>query len=539
MPTASGPVTPFETLRVASQTVTALAGGNDRQVIARAMRIGLWTWPSFVLLDAYMCFVVFPGTAFTPFVLYRIAVQLLLLAIDRASHRPHISVSKLFAWLRFGFAAASFTIALMAIPLGGITSSYMHGISIVALVWAAVVPTSWRRGLPAFLVIGLAFPIVMGITAAVSPQAREAWLTRGALIVFASHYVFVLSTCTLGLILSHLVWSAQQRARNVGSYRLEQLLGKGGMGEVWQGRHHLLARRAAIKLIRPAAIGTSGEGQATLLARFEREAQATALLRSPHTISLYDFGVSDTGAFFYVMELLQGCDLERLVARFGPQTAERVIHVIEQVCESLGEAHAAGLVHRDIKPSNIYLCRMGLEFDFVKVLDFGIAKMQHAGERPDPQLTMHHTTGTPGYMAPETLLGEPDVDRRADIYALGCVAYRLLTGHLVFEAETAMKVLIKHIHDVPLPPSQHTELPVPRELDELILRCLEKDPALRPQDAREVAVLARRCRVQQRWDPDRARAWWESHLPELCDTTFTSTVPVTPGALASPPTSPA
>jgi serine/threonine-protein kinase len=496
------------------------------------MRSGLWTWPSFTALDAYMCFVVYPGTPFTPFVVYRILVELLFVALDRASRRPDVPVERLFTGLRIAFGAASVTIAVMAIPLGGITSSYMHGISIVALVWAAVVPTPWRRGLPTFLLNGLAFPVVMAIAATVSPAARAAWLTPAALIVFVSHYVFVITTSALGLILSHLVWAAQQQARNVGSYRLEQLLGKGGMGEVWQGRHHLLARRAAIKLIRPAAVGTGGEGRATLIARFEREAQATALLRSPHTISLYDFGVSDTGAFFYVMELLQGCDLERLVARFGPQPAERVIHVLEQVCDSLAEAHAGGLVHRDIKPSNIYLCRMGLQYDFVKVLDFGIAKMQYAGDIPDPRLTVHQVTGTPGYMAPETLLGEVDVDRRADIYALGCVAYHLLTGQLVFEADTPMKVLIRHLHDAPMPPSQLTELPVPKELDDLILRCLEKDPGLRPQDALDVAARARRCRVRTQWDGDHARAWWESHLPELCDPALSSNARVAPGAAA-------
>ena len=208
----------------------------------------------------------------------------------------------------------------------------------------------------------------------------------------------------------------------MGSYELEVRLGQGGMGEVWRARHYLLARRAAIKLIRPEALGGDGQARRMAVARFEREAQATASLRSPHTIDLYDFGISDTGAFYYVMELLVGRDLQSLVREFGQQPAERVLYLLDQVCDSLAEAHATGLVHRDIKPSNIYVCREGLHYDFVKVLDFGLAK----DRRPDaPTVTlqaMDRATGTPAYMAPRMILGGHTVDARTDIYSLGCVA---------------------------------------------------------------------------------------------------------------------
>jgi tRNA A-37 threonylcarbamoyl transferase component Bud32 len=502
-------------LRVASEALVTLDAAADKRVVARAIRSGLWIWPSFTALDAYMCFVAFPGAPFRLFVVYRIAIELVLYAAYRASRREAADTRRAFWWLNVSFSSASFTIALMAIHLGGIRSPYMHGISLVALVWAALIPTYWRRGLPTFIQIAISFPVVIGAGAAISSSARAEWITTDALIVFVSNYVFVLSTCLLSVILSHLVWSAQQQARKVGSYELEERLGQGGMGEVWRARHHLLARRAAIKLIRPEALGADHEVRRLALARFEREAQATASLRSPHTIDLFDFGISDTGAFFYVMELLIGRDMQSLVRDFGPQPPERVLYLLDQVCDSLAEAHAARLVHRDIKPSNIYVCREGLHYDFVKVLDFGLAK----DRRPDAvsqTQTMAHATGTPAYMAPEIILGGRNIDARADIYSLGCVAYFLLTGELVFEADTAMKTLMRHLNDAPVPPSERTEVDVPRALDELIVQCLEKDPARRPRDVLAVGARLRACQGAGRWNEQRARAWWETHLPELC-----------------------
>ena len=203
--------------------------------------------------------------------------------------------------------------------------------------------------------------------------------------------------------------------------------------------------------------------------------------------------MTDDGTFYYVMELLAGRDLESLVREFGPVPADRVIYLLRQVCHSLADAHARGLVHRDIKPANIYVCRMGLEYDFVKVLDFGLVKVRQRRAAQTLTATIEHTTGTPAYMAPEIILGEANVDRRADVYALGCVAYYLLTGQLVFEADTPMKMLMQHVQAEPVPPSQRTELKIPRELDELVLACLKKDPNKRPQNAEELLPMAWQC----------------------------------------------
>jgi serine/threonine-protein kinase len=325
-----------------------------------------------------------------------------------------------------------------------------------------------------------------------------------------------------------------REAQQMGSYQLIELLGQGGMGEVWRARHRLLARSAAIKLVRPELMGAHNETDArAILRRFEREAQATAALSSPHTIDLFDYGMTDEGTFYYVMELLVGRDLESLVREFGPLPADRVMFLLRQVCHSLADAHARNLVHRDIKPANIYVCRMGLEYDFVKVLDFGLVKSSDRSMRTPSMMTVEHkTTGTPAYMAPEIILGDVEVDRRADVYALGCVAYFLLTGQLVFEADSTMKMLLQHVNAVPVPPSQRTELRIPRELDDLVLACLEKDPNKRPQNAEELLRLAKQCNTCECWGYDEARVWWQGHLPELTKPLGIGEPPLEPAARA-------
>lgn len=301
-----------------------------------------------------------------------------------------------------------------------------------------------------------------------------------------------------------------ERARQLGSYELVELLGKGGMGEVWRARHEMLARPAAIKLVRPEFLG-DGTQAANLLRRFEREAQATATLTSPHSIELYDFGVTRTGTFYYVMEFLDGLDLESLVQRFGPLLTARVLHFLRQACHSLADAHHHGLIHRDIKPANMYACRMGLEHDFLKILDFGLVKPQRTASAPESNLTDQTlVTGTPATMAPEMVLGR-DVDARADLYSLGCVGYWLLTGQLVFEAKTSMEMLVHHARTVPVPPSQRAELAIPPAVDALVLWCLEKEPARRPASAVALGEHLAALAGAAPWSPEQARQWWDVH----------------------------
>ncbi len=308
------------------------------------------------------------------------------------------------------------------------------------------------------------------------------------------------------------------RARAMGSYELLELIGKGGMGEVWSARHRMLTRVSAIKLIRPdTLILNGGENAQLMLRRFEREARATAALRSPHTVALYDYGTTEDGSFYYAMELLDGLDLESLVRRFGPLSAGRVLWLLSQVAKSLAEAHEMGIVHRDVKPRNIFTCRMGTEYDFAKVLDFGLVKL-NAIENTQTRLTREGvTTGTPAYMPPEVAMGRQDIDGRADLYALGCVGYWLLTGQLVFDADGAMAMVLAHVQEQPVPPSRRTEIEVPKSLDRLILQCLEKDPAARPQSGRRLLDLLAACDDVEPWTQKQAERWWSMHMPQKDD----------------------
>lgn len=302
-----------------------------------------------------------------------------------------------------------------------------------------------------------------------------------------------------------------RRVREFGSYQLVALLGKGGMGEVWRAEHRLLARPAAIKLIRPEKLGgADAEGRHATLRRFEREAQATALLRSSHTIQLYDFGVTDDGTLYYVMELLDGFDLDTLVARFGALPWARAVHLLGQVCDSLAEAHERRLIHRDIKPANIYACRYGRSTDFIKVLDFGLVKVHR--ERLDTTMTdQGQFAGTPTCMAPEQIVPDGVLDARTDIYALGCVAYWLLTGRHVFEAATAVQMLAHHLEARPTPPSDRLGQPIPPRLDAIVLACLEKNPANRPQTVDAFARDLASCGGDDAWTAAVARTWWSEH----------------------------
>jgi serine/threonine-protein kinase len=298
----------------------------------------------------------------------------------------------------------------------------------------------------------------------------------------------------------------------VGSYRLVSPLGAGGMGEIWLARHRFLVRPAAVKLIRHDV--APGAAREQLVRRFEREAHVTAALRSPHTVQLYDFGVNDTGSFYYVMEYLDGLDLHRLVTRFGPQPAERVIALIRQACRSLGEAHERGLVHRDIKPANLFVTRLGTEYDYVKILDFGVVKEQ---SREDATMLSNQgmVQGTPAFMPPEIVMGDTPIDGRADLYSLACSAYWALTAHTVFEAATPAQMLLQHVQARPVPPSMRSELTIPRQLEAILMACLEKDPTSRPASALELDHQLAQVRCEDRWTNERAQEWWKTHAPEI------------------------
>jgi serine/threonine-protein kinase len=321
----------------------------------------------------------------------------------------------------------------------------------------------------------------------------------------------------IAIVAAHVVYGLGKdvaKARRMGSYQLTERLGEGGMGEVWKASHRFLARSAAIKLIRSQETG--GRLGATRLQRFEREVQATANLRSPHTIEVYDYGHASDGTFYYVMELLDGLDLNRLVSEHGALPPGRVIHILRQACHSLGEAHDQGLVHRDIKPANIFLCRQGRDVDVVRVLDFGLVKDEQF-ETGDQNLTVEGSFyGTPAYASPETAQGQlHQIDGRSDLYSLGCVAYWLLAGRPVFEGATPVEILVQHTRTTPEPPSLHAAHAFPEALDRVILDCLEKDQSVRVGSADELDARLQELQVTLPWPKTEAETWWNRYRPAV------------------------
>jgi serine/threonine protein kinase len=378
-----------------------------------------------------------------------------------------------------------------------------------------IVPNTPRRILVSSLLAASAGPAALVLSAALNGVALERpWLY--AAYFLSTNYVCAFFAYPVARVVYRFGKRLKQ-AREIGSYEMLDRIGEGGMGTVWRARHRLLARPAAIKLIRTELLSSSAGIGSDTIRRFEREAQETAKLGSVHTIDVYDYGVTEDGDFYYVMELLNGISLERYVKQFGPMPPGRVVYLLRQACHSLSEAHERGLIHRDIKPANIFMCRLGPDDDFIKVLDFGLVRQfgdRAAGTMPTIE---ELTAGTPAFMAPEIALNDAAIDGRADIYALGCVAYYLLTGQTVFPGDSAIAVMLAHVKDAPLPPGVRATFDVPAALDTLILECLAKDKRSRPQSADVLARRLAECVPAQAWNADSARLWWQSHQPGVME----------------------
>jgi serine/threonine-protein kinase len=440
------------------------------------------------------------------------------------ARRARLSVRSLGTLDAVSFVVACGFLSLMTMNDEGQILQVLLALTVTVMIRAILVPSRPRRTM---VISALAFlPTVVVCIARHNPTA----LLPGFTAAYQKQYMTlntvlwsILGT-TLATIISRVTYGLRQQvaeANELGQYVLEEKIGGGGMGEVWRARHRLLIRPAAIKLIRPQM---SGDAE-LLLRRFEREARATAALKSPHTVQLYDFGATEDGRLYYVMELLDGLDLDTLVRQYGPVPAERVVHLLRQVCSSLQDAHGNGLVHRDIKPANVVVSRAGTTFDFAKVLDFGLVKLDTAGlggsgaaGQSDVKLSSEGSaSGTPAFMAPEVVLGVADTDHRVDLYALGCVAYWMLTGKLIFEGRNAVEVMFHHAHTPPRRPSTRSELPIPAPLEELVMECLDKEPASRPASAEAVSSRLVAVSLESPWTAERAERWWAMHRPLPAD----------------------
>jgi eukaryotic-like serine/threonine-protein kinase len=371
---------------------------------------------------------------------------------------------------------------------------------LLIFVYAMFIPNTWRR---AAAVIGsiAAVPLfVMALDMAFDPRVREVVevfdATTFGLMMVVGAGASVFGNYTINALRSEVF-----AAREFGQYRLRHRIGAGGMGEVYLAEHQLLKRPCAIKLIRP-----SQQADPRALARFEREVRATARLSHWNTVEVFDYGSTEDGTFYYVMEYLPGLSVAELIERHGPLPADRTIHLLDQVCDALGEAHALGLVHRDIKPGNLFAAQRGGVYDVAKLLDFGLAKP--VIETGDLQLTQEGAiTGSPLFMSPEQAMGETDPDARSDIYSLGAVAYYMLAGRPPFEGSKPMQVVLAHARDA-APPLSRWNTNVPEDLEQVIMRCLAKRPEDRYPDADALSEALAACAAAGRWTRARAAEWW-------------------------------
>ena len=371
---------------------------------------------------------------------------------------------------------------------------------LLIVLYGTFIPNTWKRctvvvgilvALPLLLNFAVCWncPIMGGHTWTATFDTSVILAVAAAIAIFGSYKISTLQAEAFA-------------ARRLGQYQLRQKLGSGGMGEVYLGEHTLLRRACAIKLIRP-----DQAGDPTNLARFEREVRAMATLTHWNTVEVYDYGRADDGTFYYVMEYLPGVSLQELVEQHGALPPDRALHFLRQICAGLKEAHAIGLIHRDVKPSNVLVCQRGGVYDVVKLLDFGLVKNVGVKEIPIRETIHGSILGSPQYISPEQAMGKPNIDARTDIYSLGGLAYFLLSGQSPFQHENAMEHLVAHLHD-PVAPLRRLRPEVPEDLEEIVLRCLQKKPDDRYADVASVDHALAACEAAGAWDADQAEQWW-------------------------------
>jgi eukaryotic-like serine/threonine-protein kinase len=384
---------------------------------------------------------------------------------------------------------------------------------------AAVVPTPARWTIRVSG-LGAVPPVVMAAAYHLRPDRYEGPLAVARYTVMALLWCGI--SVAISTVTSRVIYGLRKQvhqARQLGQYTLLEKVGQGGMGEVYRARHALLRRPTAVKLLPPDQAGESG------LKRFEREVQLTASLTHPNTVAVYDYGHTPDGIFYYAMEYLEGVNLDQLVRQDGPQPPGRVIHVLQQVAGALAEAHGVGLIHRDVKPANVILCQRGGMPDVAKIFDFGLVREMNR----EAEITSdERVTGTPLFLSPEALTDPSSIDARADLYAVGAVAYYLLAGQHVFSGRTLVEVLSHHLHSQPVPPSTRLGRDLPADLESVVLSCLAKDPAARPQSAHELAARLAACSCAGSWTTEQARAWWDRHAQVRPATGPAVSTPLTP-----------
>ncbi|MDZ7616084.1 MAG: serine/threonine-protein kinase [Patescibacteria group bacterium] len=423
--------------------------------------------------------------------------------------RCEVSLKQLWVYelIAFGLPTVFFlALQYLSVQRGALAGEFAFPIGswlVMIYTYALFIPNTIRRASIIITLITLA-PIClllsqMAFQPAVGEAAPAADVIANILMLALAGVGSVFGVDTIGSLRREAF-----EAKQLGQYRLKKLIGAGGMGEVYLAEHNLLKRPCVIKLIQ-----AEKAGDPRTLARFQREVQSTARLSHWNTIEIFDYGHTEDGTFYYVMEYLPGMSLMELVERFGPLPPERAIHLLAQTCDALTEAHAMGLIHRDIKPGNIFAAQRGGVYDVAKLLDFGLVKPLTDDEHSIQLTTEGAITGSPLFMSPEQATGDAQPDARSDMYSLGAVGYFLLTGRPPFEGDRPIKVIIAHAHHEVTPPSRHVAA-IPHDLERVVLRCLEKEPSRRYQTAADLAESLRRCAAAGRWTFADAARWWRT-----------------------------
>jgi hypothetical protein len=387
-------------------------------------------------------------------------------------------------------------LSAMCLLSGGLESPYNSYIPLVLVGRAAVLPNRWQDGVVRLGVPALMNPLILGGAAILSSSVAAQWADSGARGTWFFYAMLINGAWLLLVIGGHNVWALRRQvyaSRSIGRYRLEKRIGRGGMGEVWVAYHEQLERNVALKILVPDA-GTDPQ----TIARFEREVMATAELTHPNTVRIYDHGVTEDGLWYYAMELLTGEDLGTLVRKQGPLPPARALYLVRQLARAMAEAHAHGIIHRDIKPENIFITTLGGEVDFVKVLDFGIAKFDRADS--GNLTTTGFVAGTPAYVAPEITTGGP-ADARTDVYGIGGTLYYALTGTIPFRSDNARELFYKHLQEPLERPSSRIGEPIPADLEEVVMRSMAKLPEQRFAHAGELVAALDACDVATAWRP--------------------------------------
>jgi serine/threonine-protein kinase len=437
-----------------------------------------------------------------------------------------------FTWLQYCTLAEPEFLGWLKPGVDGFVTRRMITLVILAsglrwffliVLYGVFIPNTWQR---CAVIVGIAVVVPLAMTTALGlADERMRPYLLNPLLILAVLLLAGWAIAVFGSRRIHYLEAEASEARKLGQYRLHEKLGTGGMGEVYLAEHVLLRRPCAIKVISP-----EHAGDARQISRFEREVRAMATLTHWNTVEVFDYGRTEDGTFYYVMEYLPGLNLEAMVTRFGPLPPGRVVHFLRQVCLALREAHGIGLLHRDLKPSNIMACHRGGFHDVVKLLDFGL--VQDRGLDKVDKLTLQGTIlGSPPYMSPEQSRGRDALTPKSDIYSVGTVAYFLLTGQPPFVRETVMEMLIAHATE-PVGPPRQLRPEISADLEAVVLRCLEKEPANRYPDAENLEKALAACACAAEWTEELAAEWWRTHGETVSvqrpDTNNAATVPLMP-----------